>query len=82
MSFVKEKAENINLGIDNMIDAMKKDYKDWSSKSFNRSMPEINTKMVDKYTKLKTLQLTEIGSECLECVGPSPETRVPEVAVA
>ena len=49
MSFVKEKAENINLGIDNMIDAMKKDYKDWSSRSFNRSMPEINTKMVDKY---------------------------------
>ena len=51
MSFVivKEKAENINLGIDNMIDAMKKDYKDWSSQGFGRGMPEINKKMVDEY---------------------------------
>ena len=52
MSFVivKEKAENINLGIDNMIDAMKKDYKDWSSQAKPiLSDIEINKKMVDEY---------------------------------
>ena len=52
MSFVivKEKAENINSGIDNMIDAMKKDYKDWSSQAKPiLSDIEINKKMVDEY---------------------------------
>ena len=51
MSFVivKEKAENINSGIDNMIDAMKKDYKDFAYRGFSPSMSEINKKMINEY---------------------------------